>query len=117
MNWYLDVLKKYAVFSGRARRQEFWMFALFNFIINIVLTVVDNAIGSSIPGLIYALAVLIPGLAVTVRRLHDTGRSGWAILISLIPLVGTIILIVWLAGEGKAEPNEHGANPKYATAA
>ncbi|MFC9277802.1 DUF805 domain-containing protein [Streptomyces collinus] len=117
MNWYVDVLKKYAVFSGRARRQEFWMFALINAVISIVLMVVDYAIGSSILGTIYSLAVLIPGLAVTVRRLHDTGRSGWAILISLIPLVGTIILIVWLASEGKAEPNEHGANPKYATAA
>ncbi|WP_333773776.1 DUF805 domain-containing protein [Streptomyces sp. IBSBF 3136] len=117
MHWYVDVLKKYAVFSGRARRQEYWMFFLFNIIISIVLTVVDRAIGSNILSLIYSLAVLLPGLGVTVRRLHDTGRSGWWIFISLIPLVGAIILIVFLASEGKAEPNKYGANPKYATAA
>ncbi|MFI8236139.1 DUF805 domain-containing protein [Streptomyces sp. NPDC085866] len=116
MHWYVDVLKKYAVFSGRARRQEYWMFFLFNLIISIVLTVVDRAIGSNVISLIYTLAVLLPGLGVTIRRLHDTGRSGWWIFISLIPLVGTIILIVFLATEGKAEQNQYGPNPKYAPA-
>ncbi|MCZ0989251.1 DUF805 domain-containing protein [Streptomyces diastatochromogenes] len=116
MHWYVDVLKKYAVFSGRARRQEYWMFFLFNLIISIVLTVVDRAIGSNVLSLIYTLAVLLPGLGVAVRRLHDTGRSGWWILIALIPLVGSIILIVFLATEGKSEPNQYGPNPKYAPA-
>ncbi|MFE1307643.1 DUF805 domain-containing protein [Streptomyces sp. NPDC058755] len=116
MHWYVDVLKKYAVFSGRARRQEFWMFFLFNLIVSIVLTVVGNAIDSNILSVIYALAVLLPYLGVAVRRLHDTGRSGWWILIALIPLVGTIILIVFLATEGKSEPNQYGPNPKYAPA-
>ncbi|MFF7975538.1 DUF805 domain-containing protein [Streptomyces sp. NPDC007905] len=116
MHWYVDVLKKYAVFSGRARRQEYWMFFLFNLIISIVLTVVDRAIGSNILSLIYTLAILLPGLGVTIRRLHDTGRSGWWIFISLVPLVGTIILIVFLASEGKAEPNQYGPNPKFAPA-
>ncbi|MFJ9814760.1 DUF805 domain-containing protein [Streptomyces sp. NPDC101151] len=116
MHWYVDVLKKYAVFSGRARRQEYWMFFLFNLIISIVLTVVDRAIGSNVLSLIYSLAVLLPGLGVAVRRLHDTGRSGWWMLIALIPLVGVIILIVFLATEGKAEENQYGANPKYAPA-
>ncbi|MFG2961796.1 MULTISPECIES: DUF805 domain-containing protein [unclassified Streptomyces] len=116
MNWYVDVLKKYAVFSGRARRQEYWMFFLFNVIISIVLAVVGRVIGFSALGLIYSLAVFLPGLGVAVRRLHDTGRSGWAILIALIPLIGTIILIVWLASEGKPEQNQYGTNPKYSGA-
>ncbi|MFF9360870.1 MULTISPECIES: DUF805 domain-containing protein [Streptomyces] len=116
MHWYVDVLKKYAVFSGRARRQEYWMFFLFNLIITIVLAIVDAALDTQVLQLVYGLAVLIPGLAVAVRRLHDTGRSGWWILISLIPLVGFIILLVFLASEGKPEANEYGPNPKYAPA-
>ncbi|MFF9377971.1 DUF805 domain-containing protein [Streptomyces griseoluteus] len=116
MHWYVDVLKKYAVFSGRARRQEYWMFFLFNLIITIVLAIVDGALDTQVLQLVYSLAVLIPGLAVAVRRLHDTGRSGWWILISLIPLVGFIILLVFLASEGKPEANEYGPNPKYAPA-
>lgn len=117
MNWYLDVLKKYAVFTGRARRQEFWMFALFNVIAAIVLFAVDMALGTyPLLYVIYALAVLLPGLGVTVRRLHDTGRSGWWILIDLIPFVGAIILIVFLATEGDRHQNAHGPNPKAAPA-
>ncbi|WP_225800816.1 DUF805 domain-containing protein [Streptomyces sp. NK15101] len=117
MNWYLDVLKKYAVFSGRARRKEFWMFALFNTIAAIILIIVDMAIGTYplIYG-IYVLAVFLPSLGVTVRRLHDTGRSGWWILIDLVPLVGFIILIVFLASEGEQHQNAHGPNPKLAPA-
>ncbi|MFI8520604.1 DUF805 domain-containing protein [Streptomyces sp. NPDC085481] len=117
MNWYLDVLKKYAVFSGRARRQEFWMFTLFNLIALIIVMVVDMAIGTyPLLYVVYALAVLLPTLGVTVRRLHDTGRSGWWILIDLVPLVGFIILIVFLATEGEAQANAHGPNPKLAPA-
>ncbi|MFI1396061.1 DUF805 domain-containing protein [Streptomyces sp. NPDC020681] len=117
MNWYVDVLKKYAVFSGRARRQEYWMFALFNVVISIVLSIVDNVAGTSpILGAVYSLLVLLPALGVTVRRLHDTDRSGWWILIGAVPLVGFIILIVFLASEGKAEQNAHGPNPKLAPA-
>ncbi|MDV9190183.1 DUF805 domain-containing protein [Streptomyces sp. SR27] len=117
MNWYLDVLKKYAVFNGRARRQEFWMFFLFNAIAAIIIMVVDMAI-STYPLLyvVYFLAILLPSLGVTVRRLHDTGRSGWWILIDLIPLVGAIILIVFLATEGDQHENAHGPNPKLAPA-
>ncbi|MER5523195.1 DUF805 domain-containing protein [Streptomyces sp. NPDC002677] len=116
MNWYVDVLKKYAVFSGRARRQEYWMFFLFNLIISIVLAVIGRVIGFAALGAIYSLAVLLPGLGVAVRRLHDTGRSGWAILVSIIPLVGWIIVLVWLASEGKPEQNQYGDNPKHAPA-
>lgn len=116
MNWYVDVLKKYAVFSGRARRQEFWMFYLFNLIAVIVLALVGRAIGFPALSAVYILAVLLPYLGVTVRRLHDTGRSGWAILVGIIPLVGWIFLLVWLASEGKPEENQYGSNPKYAAA-
>ncbi|MFG2640246.1 DUF805 domain-containing protein [Streptomyces sp. NPDC048370] len=117
MNWYLDVLKKYAVFNGRARRQEYWMFVLFNIIALIIVAAVDFAIGTyPLLYAVYALAVFLPGLGVTVRRLHDTGRSGWWILINLIPLVGGIILIVFLATEGNQTDNEYGPNPKLAPA-
>ncbi|MFJ1733870.1 DUF805 domain-containing protein [Streptomyces sp. NPDC088254] len=114
MHWYVDVLKKYAVFGGRARRQEYWMFTLFSVIVSIVLAIIDAAIGSSILGIIYSLAVLLPSLGVAVRRLHDTGRSGWWLLIALVPLIGAIVLIVFLASEGKRGPNEYGPDPKTA---
>ncbi|MFB7864996.1 MULTISPECIES: DUF805 domain-containing protein [unclassified Streptomyces] len=116
MNWYLEAFKKYAVFSGRARRKEFWMFQLFNFIASIVTSVIDGALGIQLISIIYLLAVLIPNLAISVRRLHDTGRSGWWILIGLIPLVGFIVLLVFYCTEGDQAQNEHGANPKLAGA-
>ncbi len=114
MNWYLAVLKNYAGFSGRARRKEYWMFALISFVISLVLSIIGALIGADFLSYIYAIAIIIPTLAVGVRRLHDTGRSGWWLLIALIPLVGGIILIVFLASEGKPETNEHGVNPKLA---
>ncbi|MDR2702015.1 MAG: DUF805 domain-containing protein [Spirochaetaceae bacterium] len=116
MGWYFSVLKKYAVFSGRARRKEFWMFFLFNFLIGIVLGILSKipAVGTVIYGLsvLYSLAVLIPGLAVSVRRLHDTNRSGFFLFFALIPLVGAIILIVFAAKEGTSGNNNYGPNPK-----
>lgn len=123
MNWYLEVLKKYAVFSGRARRKEYWFFVLFNIIISIVLAVIDGVTGSFDPeagmgllGGIYTLAVLIPGIAVSVRRLHDTERSGWWLLIALVPLIGAIVLLVFMVQDSKPGQNQYGANPKEATA-
>ncbi|KQX49977.1 MULTISPECIES: DUF805 domain-containing protein [unclassified Streptomyces] len=116
MNWYIDVLKKYAVFSGRARRQEFWMFELINFIIAIVIGVIGTALDFSLLSVLYSLAIFLPSLAVTVRRLHDTGRSGWWVLIALVPLVGFIVLIVFAATEGDQHQNAHGPNPKLAPA-
>ena len=114
MHYYTDVLKKYAVFSGRARRQEFWMYHLFNALISLVLfaiaLVVGNA-GTILLGL-YGLAVLVPGLAVTWRRLHDTDRSGWWFLIDFIPYVGAVVLIVFLALDGTRGPNRFGPDPK-----
>lgn len=112
MEWYLAVLKKYAQFTGRARRKEFWMFMLINFIIQIVLNFIDITLGLGVLSLIYSLAVLVPALAVTVRRLHDTGRSGFWLLIALIPIIGTIVLIVFTVEDSEAGDNAHGPNPK-----
>lgn len=114
MNWYLAVLKKYADFSGRARRKEFWMFVLFNFIIAIVLGIVDAVIGIPILGGLYALAVLIPSIAVGARRLHDIGRTGWWQLIAIVPLIGIIVLIVFFVLDGNPGDNQYGPNPKAA---
>lgn len=114
MDWYLAVLKNYAGFSGRARRKEYWMFTLISFVISLVLSIIGGLIGADFLSYIYAVAILVPTLAVSVRRLHDTGRSGWWLLIGLVPLVGFIILIVFLASEGKPETNQHGVNPKLA---
>lgn len=115
MNWYLAVLKNYVGFEGRARRTEYWMFVLINAIIGLVLYVLSKAIDPLvILYYLYTLAVFIPGLAVAVRRLHDTGRSGWWILLSLIPIVGAIILIVFLATDGEPGNNAYGPNPKHA---
>ena len=119
MNWYLKVLKQYADFSGRARRKEYWMFFLFNMIFAIVAMILDNVLGIAIEGVgygplygLYALAVLIPGLAVSVRRLHDVGKSGWYYLIILIPLIGIIWMLVLLVSNGNVGENKYGADPK-----
>lgn len=112
MNYYLAVLKNYAVFSGRARRAEFWYFVLLNLIISIALSFVGNAIGFSMLSLIYTLAVFIPSLAVAIRRLHDIGKSGWWILIGLIPLIGWIWLIILYCIDSNLGKNAYGPNPK-----
>ena len=118
MNWYLEVLKKYAVFGGRARRTEYWLFFLFNSIIVLVLGVIEAIAGItpdtdvSILGNLYSLAVLIPSLAVGVRRLHDTGRSGWWMFISLVPIVGAIVLLVFFVQDSQDGDNQYGPNPK-----
>ena len=114
MDWYLTVLKKDAVFSGRARRKEYWMFFLFNLIFSLVLGAIDGLLGTVFIGTIYGLAVLIPGIAVSVRRLHDIGRTGWWVLISFIPLIGLIVLIIFAATEGDKGTNEYGSDPKEA---
>lgn len=113
MHWYLKVLQSYAVFRGRAQRAEYWFFFLFNLLISIGLAVIDAVLATAgALGLIYALAVLIPGVAVTIRRLHDTGRSGWWLLIALVPVVGAIALLVFMALDSEPGPNDHGPNPK-----
>lgn len=119
MNWYLEVLRKYTVFTGRARRKEYWYYFLINFLIITVLLLIDNMLGTldhevgmGLLSGIYALAVLIPGIAVAVRRLHDTDRTGWWVLIALIPIVGPIILIFFLIQDSTADGNRFGPNPK-----
>ncbi len=119
MKWYIEVMKKYAVFSGRARLKEYWMFVLFNLIFGIAAILLDNLLGTAsedtgygvIYGL-YSLAILLPALAVMVRRLHDIGKSGWWFFISLIPLVGGIWLLVLLATSGQVGDNQYGPDPK-----
>jgi uncharacterized membrane protein YhaH (DUF805 family) len=128
MNYYLKVLKNYATFTGRARRSEYWYFVLFNMIFAAVATVIDNILGTkfelsggiSLPYgyvyLIYALATIIPGLAVGVRRLHDIGKSGWMLLVVLIPLIGVIWILVLMVMDSNPGNNNHGPNPKEANA-
>lgn len=120
MNWYLKVLKEhYADFKGRARREEYWMFVLFNIIVSFVIVLVFAGIGiaTEVPEIIglsyiYYLAILIPSIAVVVRRLHDAGKSGWYYFISLIPIVGFIWLLVLLCTDSENGPNKWGDNPK-----
>lgn len=112
MNWYLTALKKYAVFGGRARRKEYWLFLLFNVIIAMVIVFIEGITGISLLSILYLLAVFLPGLAVGVRRLHDTNRSGWWLFLSLLPLLGAIILTVFLCQDSQDEENEYGPNPK-----
>lgn len=113
MHWYLDVLKKYAVFEGRARRTEYWVFALFNFLIGLLLSVIENALGITWLTDIYFLAVLVPNLAVLVRRLHDTNKSGWWALLLLLPVVGGIVLFIFALIDSDPGENQYGPNPKY----
>lgn len=114
MNWYIEVLKKYVEFSGRARRKELWMFVLFNAIISVVLSLADRALGIALLGTLYSLAVLLPSVAVAIRRLHDTGRTGWWLLIGFIPIIGWIVLIIFYAQDSQPGPNQYGPNPKAA---
>jgi uncharacterized membrane protein YhaH (DUF805 family) len=107
----LVVFERYAVFEGRAGRAEYWWFFLANILISVVLQALARGAGALvILSFAYSLALLIPGLAVAVRRLHDTNKSGWWILISLVPFVGIIVLIVFLATEGDPGANQYG-NP------
>ena len=103
--------KKYADFSGRARRSEYWWFVLATAIVDLVLQAIGRGVGNQFLYYIFALAVLVPGLAVAVRRLHDTGRSGWWLLIAFT-IVGIIVLIVWYATEGESGTNQYGPSPK-----
>ena len=119
MNWVIKVLKQYADFGGRARRQEYWMYSLFYFIFAVVVMILDNALGLAQPDLgygplygLYVLALLIPSLAVFVRRLHDTGKSGWMILVSLIPIIGAIWLLILMCSDSQPGVNKWGPNPK-----
>lgn len=119
MEWFMKALKQYAVFQGRAQRKEYWYYILFFILFAIVVAIVESALGLTDPemgsgplSLVYSLALLVPSIAVAVRRLHDTGRSGWWILIGLIPVVGAIVLIVFYVFDSEPGDNEYGPNPK-----
>jgi uncharacterized membrane protein YhaH (DUF805 family) len=123
MKWYLEVLKKYAVFSGRARRKEYWLFHLFNlifaFVLGIILGLMEEFAGisgvfSTLLIALYSIAVIIPGLAVGVRRLHDTGKSGWWLLICLVPIIGAVVVLIFMAIDSQQGENQYGPNPKTA---
>lgn len=122
MEWYLKCWRQYADFSGRARRKEYWMFVLFNAIFVFIATILDNILGLTIGELpygviylLYLLAVLVPGLAVSVRRMHDIGKSGWMILIAFIPIIGSIWLLVLCCFDSQVGENRYGVNPKEHT--
>lgn len=113
VNWYFEVIKKYAVFGGRAHRKEYWIFNLYNIIILLALGFIEGLFGSpGIIGVLYSLAVLIPGLAVQVRRLHDTNRSGWWLFIAFVPIIGVIIIFIFMLQDSQTGDNEYGPNPK-----
>ena len=118
MEWYIKVLKQFNDFKTRARRKEYWMFTLFSIIISGILTLIDTNLGSEVnngTGLfsgIYSLLVLVPSLAVSVRKLHDAGKSGWMLLVALIPLIGAIWLLILFCKDSQPQENKWGANPK-----
>jgi uncharacterized membrane protein YhaH (DUF805 family) len=112
VRWYIDVLKKYAVFSGRARRKEYWQYTLFTCIALVALVIVGAVVHTMIPYFVYLIAVIVPTLAVGVRRLHDTGKSGWFILLGFIPVVGGLIMLVFLCAAGERGMNAYGPDPK-----
>jgi uncharacterized membrane protein YhaH (DUF805 family) len=119
MSWYIEALKKYALFKGRARRREFWMFTLFNIIFIVASVILDDLLGTVMKSTgfgiiytVYVLAVLVPGFAVAVRRLHDLGKSGWWWFVNLIPFVGSIWFIVLMVTDGQPAENKYGPNPK-----
>ena len=111
MEYFTDALKKYIDFTGRATRKQYWMFVLFYLIFYVVCVVVDAVLGTAIISLIYSLALLVPSISVAARRLHDTSRTGWSQLIVFVPLLGVIILIVFLAQDSHPD-NQFGPNPK-----
>ena len=119
MNWYLKVLNSYNDFNGRARRKEYWMFVLINLMFSMAAAFLDRMFGITWAEVgygplyvIYGLVVLIPGLAVLVRRLHDIGKSGWMILIAFVPLIGVFWLLFLLVTDSSSGENQYGINPK-----
>lgn len=132
MTWYAVVMRKYAVFAGRARRREYWFFVLFNELISLGIVLVGMSLAFGLGGLgaeavairaaslvvlyLYALASFLPALAVSVRRLHDRNLRGWWVLIGLVPVAGMIVLIVFFAMDGDAGQNRFGPSPKWSAA-
>ena len=127
MSWFVGAVKKYAVFAGRARRKEFWFFYLFYVIFALAAAIVDSVLGTEYSvgetasiGLfssVFVIAMMLPTFAVLARRLHDIGRSGWWILIGLIPIIGAIVLLIFTVRDSQEGENRFGPNPKEAAAA
>ena len=113
MNWFMQALTNYAAFEGRAQRSEFWFFTLFYIIFLIVASLIDSAIGLPILTIIVMLGLIIPSISVSVRRLHDTGRSGWWYLLSFVPLLG-LVLLAFFIFDSQPGNNDYGSNPKEA---
>jgi len=118
MFWYVEALTKYAVFRGRARRKEYWYFVFISALVSLVLFLIDESSGNidaetglGLLGGIYMLAILLPGLSVSVRRLHDTGRSGWWFLVNFVPVIGPLVMLLFMLQEGQPDANEYGLNP------
>lgn len=121
MQWFTLALRRYAVFSGRSQRAEFWFFMLLSTLIQVALMVLDDAMGwvfhvdgieNGVSSTIALMALLLPTLSVGARRLHDIGKSGWWQLLILLPVVGFIILLFFWVRDGQAGQNAHGNNPK-----
>ena len=120
MKWMFLPLQKYAVFSGRARRREYWLWGLMLFVVMFFVAMMEASMGLVTPDTyaagplttLLSLATLVPNLAVAIRRLHDTGRSGWWILIGLIPIIGLIVMIVFTVQDSEPGENRFGPNPK-----
>lgn len=123
MEWMLMPLKRYAEFSGRSRRMEYWMFLLGVVIVAIILSIIESILGLSgmVGGfygpltLLLVLAIIIPGIAVQVRRFHDQDKTGWLVLLGFIPIIGGIIVLVFMCLEGTKGPNQYGPDPKGAS--
>ncbi|MCW7752786.1 DUF805 domain-containing protein [Desulfobotulus sp. H1] len=112
MDWYLSVLKQYAVFTGRSGRKEFWNFFLVNMVFLLIITIIEGLLGiRGTIGALYSLLVLMPAMGVCIRRLHDTGRSGFWIFLFLIPLLGGLVLLYLMAGRGEPGANLYGPVP------
>ena len=112
MNWYLKVMREYVNFNGRARRTEYWMFFLVYIGVMVVASIIDAVLGISFVTAIASLVHLLPSIGVGVRRLHDINRSGWWMLVALIPIIGWIIAIYWAVKEGDVGDNAYGPDPK-----
>ena len=111
MNYFFQALKQFADFKGRARRKEYWMFYLFYIVFYIILSMIDMALGTFIHTFVFAIALLIPSISIAARRLHDTGRTGWWQLILFVPLIGFIVMLIFLVQDSH-DDNEYGPNPK-----
>lgn len=123
MNWFITVFKKYAVFSGRARRAEYWYFTLFFIIFSVALSFIDMLTGMYDPETgagvlsgLFGLVLLLPSIGVSIRRLHDTDRSGWWFLLVFVPVIGWIVLIIFFVQAGTTGANRFGPDPKAGAA-